>query len=317
MSPFPLPLVFAAWGFRSGGATFGGAGSLGVLCKHTGVKTVAVQPGNSLTRIHSRFGIKRPRSGLPWTTPEDVEALRASGVRVVMWGVLHAWDAAAELARLGLTEADWMPQVEGPGQRDLVYENAAHGLRPSAIVTNYAGAGDTAGEAERLRECGVSSVFVECYNDVGAVPPYTDLDRMLWQGTQYGWRPEELVATMGTYHGELPAAYSGTDALGRDFGMYLAEPMLPAQWEAFGALNPTPAPEPPTPEDEMEAVTDTQGREAVTFAVQAAAQNWTSDKPKARLTVAHRICAAGNDDPKWNACRDEIVAALDKAGVPK
>lgn len=67
----------------------------------------------------------------------------------------------------------------------------------------------------------------------------------------------------------------------------------------------------------MEQITDQQARDAVDFAVQAAAQNWTDEKPRARLTVCRRIAQAGNDDPKWNACRDTIVAALDAVGVPK
>jgi hypothetical protein len=308
MSVFPTPLVFAAWGFRKGGGAFASAQGLADICKSNGIRTVAVQPGNN-------------EQGEPLTTPADAATLRNAGLRVVVWGVLHAWDATTELARLGANEADWMPQVEGPGQRDLVYEQANAGLRPPAIVTNYAGAGDTAGEAARLRECGVKSVYVECYNDAGAILPFTDLERMLWQGTAYGWKESELVAVMGTYHGETPATYTATEDLGRDFGMYLAEPMTPAQWQAFGALNantPPPKPEPPTPEDDMEPVTDNQGREAIGFAVQAAAQNWgTDEKPRARLTVCRRIAAAGNDDPKWNACRDAVVAALDAAGVPK
>jgi hypothetical protein len=141
---------------------------------------------------------------------------------------------------------------------------------------------------------------------------------MLAQGEVYGWDASELVATMGSYHGEQPASYSGTDSVGRDFGLYLAEPMSASQWTAFGELNTEPPP--PTPEegDEMEPVTDQQGREAIGFAVQAAAQNWGSDeKPRARLTVCRRIAQEGNDDSRWNSIRDQIVSILDEAGIPK
>jgi hypothetical protein len=307
-APFPLPLVFTAWGFRHGGAVWSSGTGLADVCKSNGVRTVAVQLGSD-------------EKGQTNTTLADVGPLRDAGLRVVVWGVAGAAFALAELQRLGATEADWMPQIEGPGQRDLVLDAAASGLKAPAIVTNYAGAGDTGGEAAKLREAGVKAAFIECYNDAGVIEPFTDLERMLWQGTAYGWRPDELFATMGTYHGETPASYGGTASIGRDFGMYLAEPMTAAQWQAFGALNPPtpePEPKPPTPEDDdMDPVSDNQGREAVGFAVQAAAQNWTSDKPKARLTVARRICEPGNDDAKWNAIRDEVVALLDGAGVPK
>lgn len=316
-TPFPLPLVFTAWGFRSGGYAWSSGAGLADLCRAHGIRTVAVQQGaGTLARAAERFGVRPPRGGQPWTTPEDIAPLRASGVRVALWGVASASGAVQELQRLGLTEDDWLPQVEGPDQRDLVLDAADHGLRAPAIVTNYSGAGDSPIDVEQLRGAGVCAVFVECYNDAGIIEPYIDLDRMLWQGTKYGWDEDELFAAMGTYHGETPDDYTGTESLARDFGMYLAEPMSPAQWTAFGALNPPP-PEPIEPEDDdMEPVTDTEARTAVGFAVQAAAQNWESDKPRARLTVARRICDAGNDDAKWNSCRDEIVAALDRAGVP-
>lgn len=315
-APFPLPLVFAAWGFRNGAANYGNAGGLGSLCNVHGIRTVAVQLGSKETAIHRRFQ-QRNKSGEPWTNAQDVQWLRERGIRVVVWGVANAAFAVSELQRLGCSEDDWLPQIEGPSQRDLVLDGAAHGLHAHSIITNYSGAGDSPGESDALRSAGVRAVFVECYNDAGIIYPYTDLERMIGQGVQYGWSNDELHATMATYHDERPDDYSGTAAEGREFGIYLAEPMSAAQWDAFGALNTGAPPLPPTPEDDMEAVTDTQGRDAVGFAVQAAAQNWTSEKPKGRLTVARRVCDPGNDDPKWNSVRDQIVKLLDDAGVPQ
>jgi len=295
-----LPLVFASWGFRKGAAAYGNAGGLGDICKAQGIRTVAVQLGYQ-------------DDGQPLTNPQDVGWLRDRGIRVAVWGVADAAFATVELTRLGATEDDWLPQIEGPGQRDLVFDAAARGLHPAAIVTNYAGAGDTAGEAERLRAAGVRAVFVECYNDAGPIEPYIDLDRMLWQGTVYGWRESELVATMGSYHGETPSTYGGTGELGRDFGIYLAEPMSPAQWQAFGELN-AGAP-PPTPEDEdMEPVNDQQAREGVKTMTQAAIATYSEPKPRGRNTIAWRIANA--DDASWNRARDAVLDALDDAGVP-
>jgi hypothetical protein len=132
-----------------------------------------------------------------------------------------------------------------------------------------------------------------------------------------------VVFTFGAYHWMTPDLF---DRL-TPYGVYTGDDMggQYAAWSPLGSCNPCtqpseppqPEPEPPTPEDEMEPVTDQQGRDGVLFAVQAAAQNWTDDKPRGRLTVARRICQAENDDAKWNACRDTIVAALDEADVPQ
>ncbi len=295
-----LPLVFASWGFRKGAAAYGNAGGLGDLCKAQGIRSVAVQLGYQ-------------DDGQALTTLQDAEWIRDRDIRVFVWGVADASFAASELQRLGATEDEWLPQVEGPSQRDLVLDAANRGLHPAGIVTNYAGAGDGEGEADRLRAAGVRAVLVECYNDAGPIEPFIDLDRMLWQGTQYGWRESELVATMGAYHGEYPATYGGTDAIGRDFGIYLAEPMSAAQWQAFGALNPE-APPAPTPEDEMDPITDDQARASVMTVTQAAIATYADPKPRGRNTIAWRIANA--DDTSWNKSRDAVKAALDGAKVP-
>jgi hypothetical protein len=47
---------------------------------------------------------------------------------------------------------------------------------------------------------------------------------------------------------------------------------------------------------------------------QAAIATYTDAKPRGRNTVAWRVANA--DDSSWNAARDDVKAALDKAGVP-
>lgn len=301
MSAFPLPLVFAAWGFRNGAAAWQSPGELANYCISAGIFTVAVQLG-------------RDHTGQYATNPEDARALRSRGLRVAVWGVEDAADVIIELGRLEASTDDWLPQIEGSDQRDLVLDAVAHGVYPSAVVTNYGGAGDTPGEADELRRAGVRTVFVECYNDQGVIEPYINLNRMLGQGEVYGWRPDELVATLGTYHGELPDVYIGEEGIGRTFGIYLAEPMMPDQWAAYAELN-TDAPIPPTPEDDdMDPVTDTQARDGVKTMAQAAISVYADPKPRGRNTVAWRVANA--DDTSWNAARDGVVAALDAAGVP-
>jgi hypothetical protein len=127
-----------------------------------------------------------------------------------------------------------------------------------------------------------------------------------------------VVFTFGAYHDMTPDLFDRLSP----YGAYTGDDMGGnyAAWAPLGSCDPCqpqPEPEPPISEEEMEPVTDQQGRDAVMFAVQAASQNWTQDKPRGRLTVARRICQAANDDAKWNACRDTIVQALDEAGVPQ
>jgi hypothetical protein len=139
-------------------------------------------------------------------------------------------------------------------------------------------------------------------------------------GCRAQWRTVGIpcvVFTFGAYAGMYPEQFD----LLTPYGVYTADD-LAGQYQRWGPLGThepcatTPAPIPEPPEDEMEPVTDQQGRDSILFAVQAAAQNWTDDKPRARLTICRRVAQAGNDDAKWNACRDQIVQALDAAGVP-
>jgi hypothetical protein len=126
-----------------------------------------------------------------------------------------------------------------------------------------------------------------------------------------------VVFTFGAYAGQTPSLYDRLSP----YGVYTGDDCAGqyAAWSPQGSCDPcTAAPTPPPdPEDDMEPVTDQQGRDAIGFAVQAAAQNWGTDtKPRARLTVCRRIAQPGNDDPKWNTIRDQVVALLDGAGVP-
>jgi hypothetical protein len=316
-APFPLPLMFTSWGFRNSGDNWNNGSELADRCRRSNIKTVCVQTG-------------RDEQGRDYTTADDVAPLRAAGLRVVVWGIgLAAHDARAELARLGASEADWMPQIEGPGQRDAVLAAAQDGLHPQAIVTNYSGGGDTPGEADTLRAIGVRMCLVECYADDG--PPHNDITHKVYgTGQNYGWREDELYALMGTYRGEMPDSYNGSDQVGPNWGCYLAEPMSTPQWDAFGQLAlqppPTPEPEPPDPEpqpptpegDVNEPVTDKDARATVRFASHAWEQNQGDTyQRRARLVASRRICDEGNTDAIWQSIRDEIIDILDRAGVPQ
>jgi hypothetical protein len=313
-SPWPLPLIFTSWGFRTKGDRWSTPQELADYCAAAGVRTVAVQLGNE------------PNTGQSNCTTEEAQGLRDLGLHVVVWGTAGVDYLRNELQRLGASDADWMPQVENDTERDLVISQGSAGIRCPGIVSTYGGA-STQSDVDALRGAGVEAVLVEIYSH-----HMTDVDRMLWQGTQYGWRTDELYACLGTYHGEMPDTYVDTSGIGRDFALYLAEPMSSEQFYAWGAFDggpppETPQPEPPTPEDEMEPVTDQQARAAIAISAQASMQNYTDAKPRGRVTIAWRTVHPDNSDELWNAAkvtrdvrglalRDAVQALYDDADLP-
>jgi hypothetical protein len=223
-SPFPLPLVFSAWGTGIGGEWEGSIGPLVALAKQVGAKTLAVQISKTL--------------------PRQVADAKAAGMFVVGWdSVGPGWKARCDA--LGLD--GFMPQVEGPGQYAgalaALVEGCGAGL-PCAVVTTYGGLDNPDGSLwQALARRGVTGCFVECYAADDPVI-HADLDRMLGQGVAYGIPAGELRAVCGTYRGELPSAYSGLTARAKEIGLYLAEMTNAAQWAAWAQLM-TAAPAPP------------------------------------------------------------------------
>jgi hypothetical protein len=120
-----------------------------------------------------------------------------------------------------------------------------------------------------------------------------------------------VVFTFGAYMGMTPAMF---DRL-TPYGVYTGDDMggQYAAWSSLGSRDPC-QPE-PEPEEEMEPVTDQQALESHKTASQAAIQNYPEPKPRGRNTVIWRIASA--DDTSWNKARDQVVAALDEAGVPQ
>ena len=309
---WPMPIIFTSWGFRHQGDRWNTGQELADWCNSCHIRSVAVQLGND-------------HEGFVNTELADIEPLRDAGVHVLVWGIAEPDYVRRELDRLQVPEGDWFPQIENDGERDKVYRQIEAGIETPGIVTTYGGASNPE-DVKRLQDAGVHQVHVECYSEAGY--PHTDLNRMLWQGTQYGWSENDLYACLGTYRGEMPDAYTNLYVVDRGYSLYLAEPMSGDQWVAFGELAVSPPPRPPEPEPEpepeppdqggdMEQVTDQQARDGVLFAIQAARQNWDAEKPKGRLTVAGRIVQAANSDDKWNKAREEIVPILDKYGIPQ
>jgi hypothetical protein len=298
-SPFPLPLIFTAWGFRRGADAWTG-GNLWERCKASGIKTVAVQ-----------FGLAP--SGTPWTLPEEAKLLRDHGLRVVVWGVAYIGSVMSELQRLGAKEEDWFPQIEGPWEAEPVLDAIAHGLNPQAIVTTYSGAGsEDRSMVQKLRAGGVKAVFIESY----ATDGHADLDRMLWQGTQYGWRTDELFAVPGVYGGEFPTAYKGIEKVGRDFGIYLGEPMSVAQWDAWGKVNPPTVPPPPSEIPDPGVVRKQADQLLQTWLQPYLNQNPSKPQHTSIIRLADRLLKlTGSQQDNFN--EDLLVKELDRIGSPR
>jgi hypothetical protein len=185
------------------------------------------------------------------------------------------------------------------------------GSLPRAICTTYSGLEEGQYAALQSQKC--RGCYVECYaaDDQPGVVIHADLDRMINQGVAYRIPLDHLVPVCGTYRNELPNVYRGISIRGKQIGMYLAEPMAPATWEAWGKLQDisTPPPVALNPVD-------------VNKQVAAEASRWLDQqsdlKPLSRLRIIRRISGNGMipDDPKWVACREEIKKALDNAGIP-
>ncbi len=295
-SPFPLPILFTAWTWRDGA---GIAGEVIRRSKLGGFKTVAVElsentggdPGSSLDA-------------------QDVRYLKDAGLFVVGWGPV---DARIDL-ELGLALDGWLPQVEGPGQRDALLDalkrGAAAGL-PRALVTTYGGLDTTADVAALVKAWGgMPFTFVECYKGDGY--PHNDIDRMLAQGEVYGFARGTLRALVGTYRGELPADYPGLTSSNYG-GAYLEESMTDAQLRAFASTVPAPAPTPaPTPEPTV--TNDSAERKAKIAAI---CDEWLANfgpAPLTRLGIIDRIAKSGTE---WeDELREDVKLALD-GGVGK
>ena len=301
---WPLPIIFTSWGFRHYGDRWNTAQALADWCNSCHIKTVAVQLGND-------------QHGCVNAELADVHALRGNGLKVIVWGIAEPDYVRRELDRLETSDADWFPQIENDPERDKVFRQIDAGIATPGIVTTYGGASNP-DDVKRLQAAGVHQVHVECYSEAGY--PHTDLNRMLAQGEVYGWADEELYVCLGTYRGEMPDAYTGLEETAHGYSLYLAEPMNGDQWVAFGDLAlqppPQPQPEPPEPEDDMDKVSDQQALQGANIHAQGAIQNYPDPKPRGRNTVIYRISHPGNTDDKWNKARDQVVAALDAAGVP-
>lgn len=221
--PFPGPLAMETWGLEKGDYT---AGELGAKLVGAGFESIAVQlnaaPGEG--RTHADYIAK---------LAADVTTLHAAGLNVIGWGEVDA-NTAADLAATGVT--GWMPQIEGPSQRDNVLAALGAGVgsgMPKAVVTTYGGL-DTPADVAALAAAGITAAAVESYADDG----HSDISVMLAAGQSYGFDLDEMVPILGTYRGERPAAYAHFNAsIIPNYGIYNVPQTSDAQWLDFASVN--------------------------------------------------------------------------------
>jgi hypothetical protein len=302
-SPFPLPLAFTSWAFnKTNGEPVDkdAAYNTAIAAAEMDAETIAVQIGQGITT-------------------DEVTALRQAGLFVVGWCECDT-DTAYTAQQLGLD--GFMPQIEGAGQYDAAVRTlrTLTGLLPVAVVSDYGGL-DTKTRCDVLRSYGAETLFVEAYADSGA--QHADLPHYVTElAANYGYDADHAVPVMGTYRNEHPTAYAGVDNYaGASFAVYLLEPMTDQQLDAFAELAAAPPPKPKPPANGGTAVTapptDIDCRATVRQAAKAWESQQASYQPRARLTVARRVCDDSNTNDKWTAIRDQIVALLDQQAIAK
>jgi hypothetical protein len=218
------PLVFTSWGWRTDG-DFINVEVIARRMQEARVGTVALQIGLFDADVPGR--------------------LRAFGFDIALWGEPDSRDAEA----LASAEADgYLPQIEGPSQYESALNNlrtgVGAGMSRAVVATMWSfdtwtsrpdGTADgesTTVEVEQLVEAGVTMAFVECYT--GDMRPSNVLAEM-FEANHRGFH--HALPTVGLAR---PGVYSMADydvaRYGRQIGVYLAEPMVAADWQAVGAL---------------------------------------------------------------------------------
>lgn len=163
-------------------------------------------------------------------TAADVAACQAADLRVMGWGIASQSDATY-LATAGAVA--YVPQIEGPGQRDsavAMFAEGASGSRLRAIVTTFSGLEPPA-QAARVATY-ISATMVECY--VQDQPVGADLGRMTWQARQYGL-PNPLPV-VGLYDDVGTESYPQLAGYVPRFGVWRGLQMPERAWGQVRAL---------------------------------------------------------------------------------
>lgn len=246
-SPVPLPIGFTSWAFNKNpdgtpvdkDAVF----NMVKAARACGCKSIAVQQGQGVTGA-------------------DVTQLGLAGLSVAGWGLADA-TTASWAASSGVSA--YVGQVEGYGQRDAFLAALPNIKVPTMLVTDWGGFDDHTLH-DQLAALGCTTVLVESYAVAGA--SHADLNNyVVAPAKARGYQPGEMFPLCGTYRQELPSAYAGLAQFGRQFGVYLLEPMqaYPSQEAAWAAVPDAPAPAPKTYWDAYVGTKLLFSAEAVTY----------------------------------------------------
>lgn len=212
------PLIFTAWGWQINNWT-NDLEVNKILQKwiEAEIKTVALQIGM-----------------FPDNIPDKV---REYGFDLALWGEAASSDAAA------LEEAEaqgYIPQIEGIYQYQNTINNLEAGVGEGlslSTVTTLAGletfarrpngtpeGESTTVEVERLIDAGLTHAFVECYT--GNMVPL-DVSNFMWSAGHRGIYHADPVLGLARPGVVSVSSYQpDIDSHGKQFGIYLAEPMI-------------------------------------------------------------------------------------------
>jgi hypothetical protein len=222
----PYPIMYTSWGFAVDSEWRDTDAGID-RCVAAGIKTIALQGGQYTTY--------------------DAGRCHNKGLQVAVWGSPSSGDANY----LKLAQADgYLIQVETPDEYNHAVQNRLAGVGDGlslAMVTTFGGLltytsrnvgtpqeHPTTVETERLAALGVTHAQVECY--AGDMSPMS-VSQMMFTGTQ--WRglyySKPIMGLGGGPYG-VDSYQPDIDAYGRQFGVYLGEPMRAVDWQAVKAL---------------------------------------------------------------------------------
>ena len=221
----PYPIMYTSWGFQNDSDWRDTDNGIR-RCVDAGVKTIALQGG-----MFKAY---------------DAERCRNQGLRVAVWGSPSSADA--DYLLLAGAEG-YIVQVETPDEYSHAVQNLTAGVGRGlniAMVTTFGGLvtytsrnvgtaveHPTTVETEVLAKLGCTHAQIECY--LGDMSPMSVAD-MMFTGTR--WRGLYYAAPiLGLGGNQNVSAYQpGIDAYGRQFGVYLGEPMRAVDWQAVKDL---------------------------------------------------------------------------------
>jgi hypothetical protein len=221
----PLPVMTTSWGWQLDSRWRDTDDGID-LCVQAGIKTILLQGGLASSR--------------------DAQRCKDKGLHVAVWGSPSSNDANY-LAALGAE--GYVIQQETPGEYADGVRNLTVGVGAGlsiAMFTTFGGLTTytsrnvgtaqehpTTVETEVLAELGCTRAFVECY--WGDMSPASIADMMFtgtrWRGLYYA---QPVIGLGGTYG--VDSYQPDIDAYGRQFGVYLGEPMRAVDWQAVKAL---------------------------------------------------------------------------------